>query len=40
MKRPDPDKLRAMRVILKAAYDAVLSEETPKNIDATLRELK
>lgn len=27
VRRPDPDKLRAIRAVLKAAYDAVLAED-------------
>lgn len=39
VRKPDPEKLRAMRLILKAAYDAVLSEDHSSFHD-TLRGLK
>jgi hypothetical protein len=40
VRRPDPDKLRAMRVLLKAAFDCVTAEPVPQCINDTLRRLK
>jgi len=40
MKRPDPEKLRALRTTLKAFYDAVSAEPMPESIHDTLRKLK
>ena len=39
-KRPDPEKLRAMRTLLKAFYDAVAAEPLPESIHDTLRRMK
>lgn len=40
VRKPDPEKLREMRILLKAAYDAVAAEPVPKSIHDTLRGLK
>ena len=39
-KRPDPEKLRAMRTLLKAFYDAVAAEPIPQSMHDTIRGLK
>jgi hypothetical protein len=39
VRRPDPDKLRAMRVILKAAYDAVAAEPVPQSMHDLIKRL-
>jgi hypothetical protein len=40
VRKPDPDKLRQMRVTLKAAYDCIASEPVPQSIHDTLKGLK
>ena len=40
LRKPDPEKLREMRILLKAAYDAVAAEPVPQSIHDTLRGLK
>jgi hypothetical protein len=40
LRKPDPEKLRDFRILLKAAFDAVAAEPVPKSIHDTLRGLK
>jgi len=40
VRQPSPEKLREIRILLKAAYDAVLSEPIPESIHDKLREIK
>jgi hypothetical protein len=40
MKRLTEEKKREVRALLKAAYDAIASEECPKHMDALLKRLQ
>lgn len=40
LRKPDPEKQRQMRALLKAAYDCVAAEPVPQCIDSVLRGLK
>jgi len=40
VKRLSPEKLRELRAVLKAAYDAVTAEPVPQSMHDQLRSLK
>jgi hypothetical protein len=39
-RRPDPEKFREMRIILKAAFDCVSHEPAPKCMDELVRKAR